>query len=97
VASLVRRGDLVEFADKRYTHYPPADTSLIRYGVAVEDQTVAGNPVKVALADRSTVRAWFIYSYAWAGWMPEALEPIWAELNPDTFQDFDPDDEYAGV
>lgn len=78
--SSVKRGDLVEFTNEHHMNYPPADESLIRFGVAIEDEY--NGAVTVMLADGSTARAIHIYAYAWMGWIPEGLEPILEQINP---------------
>ncbi len=80
----IHKGDLVEFTDKFIRDYPPTDTSVIRYGVAMADYP-ANVPVLVKLADGKTVYAVHIHAYGWAGWMPEDLEEVWNELNPETY------------
>jgi hypothetical protein len=75
------KGDLVEFTDEYYTYYPPSDTTKIKFGVVVED-TNDDSP-RVMIADRSIVIAKIVYAYKWAGWIPEELEEIWEEFNPD--------------
>lgn len=78
--SNINRGDLVEFTDKYYTDYPPKDTSVIRYGVAMENEQ-SDRTVKVALANGSWCIATHIHAYAWIGWIPEELEEVHAEIN----------------
>jgi len=90
--SRIKRGDLVEFTDAYYQHYPPSDASLIRYGVAIEDERAAGAPVTVKIADGSEVLASHIYSYAWAGWVPEGLEEILREVCPEDMHEYDMED-----
>lgn len=76
----VKRGDLVEFTDHHYRNYPPKDISVIQYGVALDNEADEGT-VEVKLADGTTKFANFVHSYAWAGWIPDGLEPIWEEIN----------------
>jgi hypothetical protein len=71
----VKRGDFVEFTDFHHKSYPPADMSLVRFGVCVEPGDWS-NPVRVRLADGREVFANYIQSYAWSGWAPEGLEEV---------------------
>lgn len=87
---MIKRGDLVEFTDKAYHDYPPADTSVIRYGIAIEDSPDSAASIQVKQADGSIVSARHIHAYAWAGWIPDGLEPLMAEFQDNS----DWDDEY---
>ena len=74
-------GDLVEFTDRRYQHYPPKDTRVIRYGVAIEAENKEAGTVKVKLANGAEATAYHIYAYAWIGWIPDGLEDVYMEIN----------------
>src|SRR5688572_5121729 len=76
----LKRGDLVEFTDNWYQHYPPVDTSVIKWGVA----TGKGNQVETV---RGIETAKHIHSYAWAGWIPDEIEPIWEKYHPELMAD----------
>lgn len=85
----IKRGDLVEFSDRHYHNYPPADPSLIRYGVAIEDARTDNSPVRVETADGSIFTARYIYASGWAGWMPEDLESVYERINVDTCDEWE--------
>ena len=82
----IKRGDLVEFTDYRYRDYPPQEVVMakwgdsIQFGVALDNENEVGT-VEVKMADGTTKYANFVHANGWAGWMPEGLEPIWAEIN----------------
>lgn len=93
----IKRGDLIEFTDENYFDYPPADTSVIRYGVAIEDEQGVnprnGAPiVRVECADGSICLPRYIHASSWAGWIPEDLEPVAEKYAP--FEPCDDDDDY---
>lgn len=79
----IKRGHLVEFTDTYYRDYPPVDTSAVRFGVAIEDET-EHKPIRVKIADGSIVVATYVHAYAWAGWIPDGLEEVLAEFEPAT-------------
>lgn len=86
----IKRGDIVEFTDDYYQNYPPVDTSVIRYGVAIED-TSLDEPVRVKVPDGSIVVAKYIHAHSWTGWIPEGLESIVEEFESasDGWDDYD--------
>lgn len=88
----IRKGNLVEFTDHFYTNYPPEDTSVIRYGVAIEDSGAAFRECKVKLASGLIVKAGYIHAYGWSGWIPDGLEEIYLALQsyepPDNSDDY---------
>jgi hypothetical protein len=81
------KGDLVEFTDDYYFYYPPSDESKIKFGVVVED-TNDDRP-RVMIADYSIVTANYVWSYKWAGWIPEELEEVWEKFNPCDYDNLD--------
>lgn len=85
----IKRGDFIEFTDKHYQHYPPKDTSVIKFGIALEDTDAIDN-VKVRTKNGEEI-AKVIHAYAWAGWIPEELEEIYVKefCPPDRDWDID--------
>lgn len=74
----------VEYTDQHYAVYPPADKSVVKFGVCVEDfecgQMGPFTP-KVRRGDGTEEKAKVVHFYAWAGWVPEELEDVFAEVN----------------
>ena len=87
---MVRRGELVEFTDDDYSHYPPVDASKIRFGVCIEDTDLsAGNgSCRVEISSGEIVIANYVWTYAWSGWMPDDLLEIYHKYNA-TREDFE--------
>ena len=76
----IERGDLVEFTDRNYFDYPPKDTTVVRFGVAVETVVQSNLPIKVRVADGTEVLAYYIHASGWGGWVPPGLEPILEQI-----------------
>jgi hypothetical protein len=80
---MIKKGDAVEFTDNYYQNYPPKDKSVIKFGVALEDEN--DGTVKVETSKGIEI-ARYIYAYAWSGWMPEDLEEIYCRINADKWE-----------
>lgn len=83
--SRVQKGHLVEFSKDYHFSWPPADKSLILMGVAIEEEK-PDHTVRVE-TPKGIVTARYIHAYAWLGWMPEDLEPIYEKHNAETYDD----------
>lgn len=84
----IKRGALVEYTDKFYRHYPPQDTSVIKFGVSTGGIDSSGNTL--VENDKGIIEpARFIHASEWAGWMPESLEKIWEKYHPESESDWD--------
>jgi hypothetical protein len=83
----IKKGDCVEFTRKYYQSYPPADKSVVLFGIAIENEGADGE-VKVETAKGIEI-AKYIYAYAWMGWIPEDLEAIYEKHNPPGPEDYD--------
>lgn len=82
------RGDLVEFTTAPVgVDYPPVGSPLVLFGVVVAD-TDDESP-EVMMADRQVRRAVYVHSYGWAGWVPEGLDPILAEICGGGYSDWE--------
>jgi hypothetical protein len=100
---MIRKGAFVEFTDEWYQSYPPADTSVIKYGICQEDtERELNHPVKVMRGDGTIELAHFIHAHSWAGWCPDellklyeddSLENDWDDCEPDYPFDNEDDDE----
>lgn len=75
----IKIGDPVEFTLGYYENYPPEDKSVIKFGIAIEDER-QDRTVKVRMADRTEIIVKYIHAYAWIGWLPEGLDLIQNEL-----------------
>ena len=84
----IKKGNLVEFTESQHRDYTMGDKRYACYGVAIEDER-SDHSVQVKMANGAIRRARFVQAYGWAGWIPEGLEAIWEELNPDQ-DDSDP-------
>ena len=73
----IKKGDPVEFTRQLVQNYKMGDGE---FGIAVEDQR-PDRSVMVELADGSKYLARHIHAFAWSGWMPEELEPIWEKYH----------------
>jgi hypothetical protein len=73
----IKKGDLVEYMDYPVFHFPPKDKKDVKYGISLENKDNVSN-IRVRTAHGEDI-AKHIYSYAWAGWIPEELEKIYEE------------------
>jgi hypothetical protein len=78
----IKKGNPVEFTRNNPRVYTIGGGDG-EYGIAIEDER-DDMSVTVELADGSTYLARHIHAYAWAGWLPDDLEPIYMKHNPDT-------------
>lgn len=82
-----KRGQLVEFTDEPQRDYTLGDTTLARYGVVLADtdgptvQVQTPNSRSQSHGKTVTVPLNRIQASGWAGWMPEDLEAIHADIN----------------
>ena len=83
----IKKGHPVEFTRKYAQHHTAGDGE---FGIAIEDER-PDRTVTVELADGSHYLARYIHAYAWAGWLPEELEPVWAKYHPESEGPFDED------
>lgn len=90
---MIKKGSMVEFTDKHYMNYPPEDTSVIKYGIAIEDES--NHTVKVKRGDGSIEVARYIHAYGWAGWVPDELQKLieesWEQLEINSANELDYD------
>src|ERR1700733_11893924 len=80
--SRIRTGNPVEFTREHRQNYTMGDGL---FGIAIEDERADGS-VKVEMADGTIYHARHIHAYAWHGWLPEDLEPVYAKYNKDTYE-----------
>lgn len=74
---MIKTGNPVEFTRSRSTNHQMGDGEI---GIAVEDER-RDHTVLVELASGETYLARHIHAYAWGGWLPDALEPVWLKHN----------------
>lgn len=91
-SSNIEKGNLVEFTRVPKQSYTMGDGE---YGVAIEDER-PNRTVMVELADGSRYLARYIHAYAWAGWFPEELEPVFEKYNRDLIDRFEDELEDEG-
>lgn len=74
---MIKKGNPIEFTRTNPRSYSMGSGE---YGIAIEDER-ADASVMVELADGSTYLARYIHAYAWGGWLPDELEPVYAKHN----------------
>jgi len=80
----IQKGNPVEFTRTQQRYHKTGDGE---FGIAIEDER-PNVTVMVELADGSHYLARHIHAYAWGGWLPEELEPVYEKYNRGSDDDY---------